>query len=145
MNKELARKKILVIDDEPELLALMMEVLEDEGYQAFSAANGADGIRLNELENPDLIILDLRMPEMDGIETLRQIRKKDDKVKVVILTGYGSPDTIRDAADLDVSEYLSKPFENDQLVRIISAALYHPWPSSLAELGQADRQMEEPK
>ncbi len=125
MNKEFTRKKILVIDDEPELLALMMEVLEDEGYQAFSAANGADGIRLNEQENPDLIILDLRMPEMDGIETLRQIRKKDDKVKVVILTGYGSPDTIRDAADLDVSEYLSKPFENDQLVRIISEMLYH--------------------
>ena len=123
MNKEFTCRKILVIDDEPELLALMMEVLEDEGYQAFSAANGSDGIRLNERENPDLIILDLRMPEMDGIETLRQIRKKDNKVKVVILTGYGSPDTIRDAADLDVSEYLSKPFENDHLVRIIGEVL----------------------
>ena len=124
MNKEVTRRKILVIDDEPELLMLMMEMLTDEGCHALSAANGPDGIRLNEQENPDLIILDLRMPEMDGIETLRQIRKKDDKVKVVILTGYGSPDTIRDAADLNVSEYLSKPFENDQLVRIISEVLY---------------------
>jgi len=123
MNKELTRRKILVIDDEPELLALLMEVLEDEGYQALSAANGADGIRLNELENPDLIVLDLRMPEMDGIETLRQIRKQDDKVKVVILTGYGSPDIIRDAADLDVSEYLSKPFENEHLLRVIGETL----------------------
>ena len=123
MNKEFTRKKILVIDDEPELLALMMELLTDEGYQAFIAANGADGIRLNELENPDLIVLDLRMPEMDGIETLRQIRKKDNKVKVVILTGYGSPDTIRDAADLNVSEYLSKPFDNEQLLRVISETI----------------------
>jgi len=123
MNKEFTRRKILVIDDEQELLALMMELLKDEGYQAFSATNGADGIRLNERENPGLIILDLRMPEMDGIETLRQIRKKDDKVKVIILTGYGSPDTIRDAADLDVSEYLSKPFENEQLLRIIGEIL----------------------
>jgi len=83
----------------------------------FCAENGADDIRLNEQKNPDLIVLDLRMPEMDGIETLRQIRKKDDKVKVVILTGYGSPDTIRDASDLNVSKYLSKPFENEELIR----------------------------
>ena len=123
MNKELTRKKVLVIDDELDLLSLLMGVLTDEGYQAFSAANGADGVRLNELENPDLIILDLRMPEMDGIETLRQIRKKDGKVKVVILTGYGSPDTIRDAADLNVSEYLSKPFDNEQLLRVISETI----------------------
>jgi len=123
MNKELTRKKVLVIDDELDLLSLLMGVLTDEGYQAFSAANGADGVRLNELENPDLIILDLRMPEMDGIETLRQIRKKDNKVKVVILTGYGSPDTIRDAADLNVSEYLSKPFDNEQLLRVISETI----------------------
>jgi len=123
MNKELTRKKVLVIDDELDLLSLLMGVLTDEGYQAFSAANGADGVRLNELENPDLIILDLRMPEMDGIETLRNIRKQDDKVKVVILTGYGSPDTIRDAADLNVSEYLSKPFDNEQLLRVISETI----------------------
>ncbi len=123
MNKESTRRKILVIDDERELLTLMTDLLVDEGYQVRTAANGSDGIRLNERENPDLIILDLRMPEMDGIETLRRIRKKDDKVKVVILTGYGSPDTIRAAADLDVSEYLSKPFENDQLVRIIGEML----------------------
>ena len=136
MNKELTRKKILVVDDEIELLSLMKQVLEDEGYQAFSAANGADGIRLNEREHPDLIILDLRMPEMDGIETLRQIRKKDDKVKVVILTGYGSPDTIRDAADLDVSEYLSKPFENDHLVHIIGELLARSWPSLGRQTGE---------
>ena len=130
MNKKFTRKKtclptgkILVIDDELDLLSLLMGVLTDEGYQAFSAANGADGVRLNELENPDLIILDLRMPEMDGIETLRNIRKQDDKVKVVILTGYGSPDTIRDAADLNVSEYLSKPFDNEQLLRVISETI----------------------
>jgi DNA-binding NtrC family response regulator len=59
------------------------------------------------------------MSSLDGIATLRQIRKTDEKVKVVILTGYGSPDTIRDAADLNVSEYLSKPFENDALLQVV--------------------------
>ncbi|MDO9542421.1 MAG: response regulator [Kiritimatiellia bacterium] len=126
-NKEFTRRKILIIDNEPELLSLIVETLEDEGYQVFSATNGPDGIRLNEQEHPDLIVLDLRMPEMDGIETLRRIRKKDDKVKVIIMTAYGTPDTIRHAIDLDVSEYLGKPFGPEEFVRIIGD-----------ELGQAD-------
>lgn len=123
MDKDCIRRKILVIDDELELLSLMKEVLEARGYQALCAINGADGIRLNEQEQPDLIVLDLRMPVMDGIETLRRIREHDPDVRVVILTAYGSPDTIREAADLNVSEYLSKPFDNKELIHIIGAAL----------------------
>jgi two-component system response regulator (stage 0 sporulation protein F) len=123
MKKEFANWKILMVDDELELLNLMKDVLEEERYQVFCASNGSDGILLNEQKNPDLILLDLRMPEMDGIETLRNIRKNDDKVRVVILTGYGCPDTIRDAADLNVSEYLSKPFENEDLISVISKVL----------------------
>ena len=123
MKKALTKRKILLIDDELDLLDLIKEMLEQEGYQIFCATNGADGILLNEQENPDLIVLDLRMPEMDGIETLQHIRKTDDQVIVVILTGYGCPDTIRDAVDLNVSEYLSKPFENKHLVSVIGKAL----------------------
>ncbi len=123
MEKEIANRKILIIDDESELLDVLKDVLEEEKYQVFCASSGSNGILLNEQENPDLVLLDLRMPEMDGIETLRNIRKSDDKVRIVILTGYGCPDTIRDAADLNVSEYLSKPFENEDLVSVISKAL----------------------
>ncbi len=123
MEKKFANWKILIIDDETELLELMKELLEDESFQVFCASNGSDGILTNERENPDLILLDLRMPEMDGIETLRNIRESDDKVRVIVLTGYGCPDTIREAADLNVSEYLSKPFENEDLVSVISKAL----------------------
>ena len=112
-----------MIDDEPDLLDLMKDILEEKRYQVFCASNGSDGILLNEQKNPDLIILDLRMPVMDGIETLRNIRKHDEKVLVIILTGYGCPDTIRDAVDLNVSEYLSKPFENVDLVSVISKTL----------------------
>ena len=123
MKNEFPHRKILIIDDETDLLELMRDVLEEENYQVFCASNGADGILLNEQKNPDLIVLDLRMPEMDGIETLRNIRKADDNVIVVILTGYGCPDTIRDATDLNVSEYLSKPFGNSELLDIIDKAL----------------------
>lgn len=65
----------------------------------------------------------LRMQEMDGIETLRRVRKTDDKVKVIILTGFGNPDIGKDMADLDVSQCLSKPIENDQLLHAISDVL----------------------
>lgn len=115
----LSTGKILLIDDEPELLALMKEMLEDEGYQVFCALNGAAGVHLNEKENPDLIILDLRMPGMDGLETLRQIRKTDGEVRVIILTTYGSVESIKAAASLNVNEYLSKPFENRDLIRMV--------------------------
>ena len=97
-------------------------MLEQQSYQVFCAASGAEGIQLNEQKKPDLIILDLHMPEMDGIETLRNIRKTDENVIVVILTGYACPDTIRDAVDLNVSEYLSKPFGNSELLNVIGKA-----------------------
>ena len=124
MRTKPARRKILIIDDEQDLREVMTEVLETAGYRAISASNGADGVRLNELENPDIIVLDLRMPGMDGIETLRRIREQDSEVSVVILTANGSTDTIREAVGLTVSEYLSKPFENPEFVELIGDLLW---------------------
>ncbi len=126
MNDQPLLRKILAIDDEPGILELMKNLLGPESYTVLCATGGAEGVRLNTLENPDLIILDLRMPVMGGIETLRRIRKTDRDVRVVILTGYGDSDSIRDAADLNVSEYLSKPFENSQLIHVISNVFENP-------------------
>lgn len=123
MNNRQAVRKLLAIDDEPDMLGLMRDVLGPEGYRVLGAASGDEGVRLNAAEDPDLIILDLRMPGMGGIEVLRRIRQEDPEVRVIILTGYGDPDSIRDAADLDVSEYLSKPFENSRLVGVVDAAI----------------------
>ena len=127
MNTESTRKKILVVDDEPDMLELMIVVLTRKGYQACGATNGADAIIVNDKENPDLIILDLRMLEMDGIETLRHIRKKDAKVRVIILSGLpdgaDSPATIKDMADLDVSERLCKQLDNDQVLHAVRDVL----------------------
>jgi len=119
----MVRKKILVVDDEPDIVEIIMADLTDKGYQAFGATNGADAIIINAKENPALIILDLRMPGMDGIETLRQIREKDNKVQVIVLTGVGSPDIVKNVADLDVTECLSKPIDHDQLFDAIKAVL----------------------
>ena len=127
MNTAFTRNKILVVDDESDMLELMMTVLTKKGYQAFSATNGADAIIINDKENPDLIILDLRMLEMDGIQTLRHIRKMDDKVRVIILSGLpngaDSPATVKDMADLDVSERLCKQLDNDQVLHAVRDVL----------------------
>ena len=116
-------KKILAIDDDEDMTETIVDVLKYEGYQAFGATNGADGVIINDKENPDLIILDLRMQEMDGIATLRQIRKTDDKVRVIILTGFGNPDVAKEMVELDISECLIKPTDNDQLLHVISDVL----------------------
>ena len=127
MNTESTCNKILVVDDEPDMLELMMMVLTRKGYQALGATNGADAIIINDKENPDLIILDLRMLEMDGIETLRHIRKKDAKVRVIILSGLpdgaDSPATVKEMADLDVSERLCKQLDNDQVLHAVRDVL----------------------
>lgn len=88
-----------------------------------TAGDGPEGIEKNERDNPDLIILDLKMPQMDGIETLRRIRAKDEDVLVIILTGYGSAETAREAVDLDVYEYISKPFRPADIIAAVKEAL----------------------
>ena len=115
--------QILVIDDEPDLCYLLEDILGEEGYEVITTPDGFEGIKRNEDSNPDLILLDLKMPQMGGIETLRRIRKKDKDVIVIILTGYGDAETVRDAADLDVYEYISKPFKNHDIISVIEEAL----------------------
>ncbi|MEI6153878.1 MAG: response regulator [Deltaproteobacteria bacterium] len=115
MNKT----KILVIDDEVDQCFLFQEILGSEGYTVFTAYNGFDGIKINEESNPDIILLDIKMPGINGIETLRRIRKKDPDVIVIIITGYGDAGTIRDAAELNVYEYMSRPFSNETILKVL--------------------------
>ena len=117
------KTKILVIDDEKDLCFLFKKILTPEGYTVFTAGNGYDGIKINQKSDPDIILLDLKMPGIDGIETLRRIRKKDSSVIVIIITGYGDAETIREAEDLNVYEYMSKPFNNETVLKTIKEAV----------------------
>ena len=112
-------KKVLVIDDEQAVVDVVSEFLKWEDYDVLSATTGLEGIRINDKENPDLIILDLRMPGLSGIDALRQIRKTDKDVRVVILSGYLSDDVCADMAGLDVNTCLRKPFDSDTLYQTI--------------------------
>lgn len=117
------RGTILVVDDEEDLRRLLTESLAREGFQVAAARSGREALVLVEQAPPDLIILDLVMPEMDGIETLRRIRERGVTAKVVVLTAYGTAQQVREAMALDVREFIGKPFDVDRLIRIVAEEL----------------------
>ena len=100
--------KVLVIDDEPRVRKLMDMLLSHDGYEVILADNGGKGLELYRHEHPDVILLDLRMPQLDGIAVLKEIRRLDLKQPVIVLTGETDPEMEREARVLGVSEFMIK-------------------------------------
>jgi DNA-binding response OmpR family regulator len=100
--------KILVIDDEPNVRTLLEMRLRQQGYDVLFADNGWKGLQLYRQEHPHVIVLDLKMPELDGVTILRQIRSVDLAQPVIILTGDTTPETERQVRALGVSEFIVK-------------------------------------
>ena len=114
---------ILVIDDQPGIRRLLMEVLTEEGYAVHTAANGYEGIqKVNELK-PHLILMDINMPGMDGIETLRELKRMNQADKVIMMTAYGELELVNQAKELGAYAYITKPFDIIALCTIISNQL----------------------
>ncbi|MBP2653214.1 MAG: response regulator receiver protein [Firmicutes bacterium] len=110
---------VLVIDDQPGIRRLLMEVLSEEGYSVFEAANGYDGIQKAKDTHPGLILMDMKMPGMDGIETLRELRRLEMGEKVVMMTAYGELDLVNEAKELGAVDYITKPFDIVSLCQLI--------------------------
>ena len=100
--------KVLVIDDEPTVRKLLGMVLSRDGYGVILADNGEKGLELYRLEHPDVILLDLRMPQPDGVAVLKEIRRLDLQQPVVVLTGDTDPETERQVRAIGVSEFIEK-------------------------------------
>lgn len=108
--------KILIVDDEPVVIESILKDLEMEGYKVLSAMNGINGLDIMEKEHPLLIILDLKMPGMDGIEFLERIRLKNYPVySVIVLTGHGDDEAIIKCFSFGVSSFLKKPYNPYEL------------------------------
>jgi len=117
--------KILVVDDEPDLVKLLTFRFEREGWEVITACDGHQGVTAAEEHHPDLIVLDIMMPVLDGMEALEQIRTSRGihKTPVVMLTAKNSAfDTAR-ARELYVQHYVTKPFDNEKLVSTIKRVL----------------------
>lgn len=116
------QRRILVVDDEPDLVHAVRLYLEMEGYLVFAASNGYEALEKVREKLPDLIVLDVMMPEMDGFETLRRIREAHH-VPVIMLTVRGEePDKVR-GLQLGADDYVTKPFSQRELLSRIQAVL----------------------
>jgi len=114
--------KILLVDDEVIFTNNMSKLLTSRGYLVTAANNGESAIRELEEKNFDVVVLDLKMPGMDGITTLKEIKKLGLFTETLILTGHGSVDTALEAIKIGAYDYLAKPCEIDELVEKIEGA-----------------------
>jgi DNA-binding response OmpR family regulator len=119
------KPRILAVDDEPNILLSLEYILEAEGYEVFTARDGEEALEMTEKIRPDLILLDVAMPRMDGYEVCRLLRKKEDlaAIKVVMLTAKGQPLEKRKGLELGADEYITKPFGAQDLLDRIREAL----------------------
>ncbi len=115
--------KILVVDDEPAILEMLSRSLGDEGYRVLAVDRGEEAVDKVREEEPEVVLLDIRMPGMDGIETLSQIREFDKESSIIILTAYGSMDTVVEAMKLGAYDYITKPLDLEKLKSLIKGTL----------------------
>jgi DNA-binding NtrC family response regulator len=120
---------ILVVDDDNGVLKLFDTALRDE-YKILTVNNGREALELANKKKPDLVILDLKMPDMSGIEILRRINRIDENIEVIIITGYGTMKSARVAMKLGAYDYITKPFQIDYVKGLIKDAL-SPTPNNI--------------
>jgi len=116
-------KKILIVDDQFGIRALLQEVLHKEGYVVFQAPNGQVALELVQTQAPDLVLLDMKIPGMDGLEILRNIRKMEMYTRVIMMTAYGELDLIQEAMEMGALAHFTKPFDIDELRQAVNAQL----------------------
>ncbi len=114
---------ILVVDDEPSILTSLGGLLKDEGYEVIFASNGYEALKSAEAQSPDLVLLDIWMPGMDGIETLKELKKAHPFLPVVIITGHGNIELAVKATKLGAYDLIEKPLHFDKIVVTINNAL----------------------
>ena len=116
-------ESILIVDDEPGILNSLSKILEDEGYQVTVAKSGTEALKLLASEPPDLMLLDIWMPELDGLETLKRARAQTPSVQVVMMSGHGSIETAVKAIKLGAYDYIEKPLSLENVTLRVRHAL----------------------
>ena len=114
---------ILVVDDEPDICELIKDILNDEGYQATSAANGAEARAAFSAQKRDLILLDIWMPDIDGISLLKEFKQLDASTTIIMMSGHGTIETAIEATRLGAADFIEKPVSIAKLLRSIESAL----------------------
>ncbi len=119
-------EKILIVDDQYGIRILLNEVLQKEGYDTYQAANGLQALEIVQENVPDLILLDMKIPGMDGIEILKRVKALHPNMKVIIMTAYGELDMIQEAMDLGAMTHFAKPFDIVDIREAVKKYLAQP-------------------
>ena len=115
--------KILIIDDEPGVLESFKMILTIKDYEVFTFPDGPSGLKSIEKGKYDIAFIDLKLPEMDGIEVLKRIKEADNTIEVIIVTAYGTEETHANAITLGALEYLRKPFLMEEIYELVERGL----------------------
>lgn len=111
--------RVLVVDDEPNMRTTLADILQDEGYEVNTAANGEEAVEMCSKGDYDIVLMDVRMPGMDGVEAFRQIRRHKENVRIIMMSAY-SVDELKEAAlDEGAIAFLSKPLDVERVVKLI--------------------------
>lgn len=134
------QRRILVVDDEDNLRTMLAAALKFEGYQVVQAANGREGLRSVKEQRPDLIVLDVMMPELDGFGMLKRLRDAGDRTPVIFLTARAESADAVEGLGLGADDYLAKPFSLEELVARVEAVMrrFDASPSATSVMTLAD-------
>jgi len=119
MDQSKNRARVLIVDDVPDTVEIIKKLLEYEGYEAFTAYTGEEGVKIALKEDLDVVVMDINLPGIDGNEALRQIHSKNPDQAVIVLTAYATVDNAIQALKDGAVDFIRKPFENDHLVFVI--------------------------
>jgi two-component system nitrogen regulation response regulator NtrX len=114
---------ILIVDDETSILKTLSGILSDEGFETITASNGYEALKILDTESPDLVLLDIWMPGIDGIDTLKEIKKIQPATPVVMITGHGTIETAVNATKIGAFDFIEKPVSIDKVIVAINNAL----------------------
>lgn len=125
LGRKSGKTKILVVDDEPNIVQTLKDRLEMNDYTVYTACNGDEGLRRAQEDAPDLILLDVIMPVMDGLEMLEKLRAQDwgKEISVIMLTARSQTQDIERAKACDIDDYIIKPFDLSELLEKIEGII----------------------
>jgi DNA-binding NtrC family response regulator len=108
-------EKILIIDDDSDIQLVLSDIIKSEGYEVITAYNGEKALEKIREHSPDLVLLDIKLPGMDGMKVLEEIKKTNKSLIVIMLTGYGEIKDAVQAMKMGAFNYITKPFENEEI------------------------------
>lgn len=117
-------EKILIVDDEPDMLKLLSMILREKTpYEITVTNNPIEAVELAKNENFDVVITDLKMPGLDGLQLLEEVKKRDEDVPVIIITAYGTIESATEAIEKGGFDFITKPFKKEQILFTIEKAI----------------------